>query len=138
LILVAIAGLAGCAGDESPGDPEATGLAAETTPLAPALVQAAPPGTSEAELREGQELYVVCSVCHGSDARGTQLGPSLRDTSWIHIPGEIDAIATIIRNGVQTPSEFPIPMPVMGGGSFDDRQLRAIATYLYTLGRIGL
>lgn len=93
------------------------------------------PGISIDLLEEGRDLFVVCSVCHGLDGHGTQLGPSLRDSTWIHIPNEIDAIAEITRTGVPTPTDFPVPMPIMGGGDFDAGELRALATYVHALAR---
>jgi len=88
-------------------------------------------------LELGQALYPVCSVCHGDDARGTQLAPSLRGPDWIHITGNVADIEQIIRSGVPTPREYPIPMPVLGGGSFDDREIRALAAYIHALGQGG-
>ena len=100
-----------------------------------ALLADMPEGTTMEELAMGRTAFVVCTVCHGLDAEGTQLGPSLRDGAWIHIPAELDSIAQIVRSGVSSPKEFPIPMPVMGGGDFDEAELNALATYVYALSR---
>lgn len=107
----------------------------EVEEVDPALLAVLPAGSTRDMLTEGRRLYVVCSPCHGTDARGTQLGPSLRDSSWIHISPAVPEIAQIIRTGVPTPAEFEIPMPVMGGGRFDETQLEALATYVYALGQ---
>lgn len=122
------------------GDAESTGaigeeLADSVEAVDPALLAVLPEGSTPELLAEGREMYVVCSVCHGLDARGTQLGPSLRDTTWIHIDGSIPQIAQITRSGIASPREFEIPMPPMGGGEFDEGQLQALATYLYALAR---
>lgn len=134
LLLAALFAVAACDGANAPGEAAAE-VAEAIEPVDPALVAVLPQGSTEEMLRQGRELYVVCSVCHGLDGRGTQLGPSLRDTTWIHIAGEIPEIAEITRGGVARPEEFPVPMPVMGGGDFDEDQLRAIATYVYALAR---
>jgi mono/diheme cytochrome c family protein len=84
---------------------------------------------------QGRELYAVCSVCHGEDARGTQLGPPLRGPDWIHIDGSVQSIEQITRSGVLEPSSYPVPMPPMGGGVFNEEELRALATYVHALGR---
>lgn len=126
---------AGC-GDEA-GSERVVGeeVVEEVEEVDPALLEVLPAGSTREMLSEGRRLYVVCSPCHGTDARGTQLGPSLRDTSWIHIAPAVPEIAQIIRTGVATPAEFEIPMPVMGGGRFDEAQLQALATYVYALGQ---
>lgn len=101
----------------------------------PSLLAALPEGSTLEELEAGRTGFVVCTVCHGLNGEGTQLGPSLRDTAWIHIPADIDSIARIIRTGVESPEEFPMPMPVMGAGDFDESELRAVASYVYALSR---
>lgn len=131
-ILVAAAA---CESEEAEGPGEE--LVSSVEPVDPALLAALPEGATPEMLAEGRELYVVCSVCHGLDARGTALGPSLRDTTWIHIDGSVPEIVEITRRGVPQPAEFPIPMPVMGGGEFDEGQLQALATYVHAIGRSG-
>lgn len=84
-------------------------------------------------IETGRELYVVCSVCHGVDAAGTQLGPPLVGPEWIHITGQLEEIEEIVRVGVRNPVEYPVPMPELGGGDFDSEEIRAVATYIHTL-----
>jgi mono/diheme cytochrome c family protein len=112
-------------------------LAPTVEGIADSVLAGLPDGVDQEELAEGRDLYSTCSVCHGEDARGTQLGPSLRGPEWIHIGGGIEEIVAISRSGVSDPRSHPVPMPPMGGGSFDDQQLRAIAVYLEALGRSG-
>jgi len=88
-------------------------------------------------LELGRDLYPVCSVCHGDDAGGTQLGPPLLGPDWINITGNLAEIEQIIRSGVPAPDEYPIPMPVLGGGSFDDQEIRALAAYIHAIGQGG-
>jgi mono/diheme cytochrome c family protein len=101
--------------------------------LSPVALQALPAGFDADEVELGRERYVVCSVCHGLDATGTPLGPSLRDTSWIHITGTAPEIAQIIRAGVPEPEQFPVPMPTMGGGEFDQQEFDALVAYVHAL-----
>lgn len=127
--------VAACGGGEPQPDPVAE-LASSVEGLDVAMWEGQlPTGASLDSLEEGRRLFVVCSVCHGLDARGTQLGPSLRDGEWIHITGEVGEIEQITRTGIVNPREFPIPMPEMGGGDFDDAQLRALAGYVHALSR---
>jgi mono/diheme cytochrome c family protein len=133
--LVVISAIAGAC-DAAGGDP----MPAEERPpavegIADSVLAVLPPGVTRELLQEGRRLYPTCSVCHGEDARGTQLGPPLRGPDWIHITGGAEEIEAITRVGVSNPSSYPVPMPPMGGGSFDDQQLRALAAYLDALGR---
>src|SRR5690606_42013714 len=98
--------------------------------VAPSIQAAAPDaipaGLDGEQVARGRELYVVCAVCHGLDGDGTSLGPSLRDSDWIHITGTAEEIAGIIGSGVANPQVYPVPMPEMGGGDFDPGGLDAL------------
>lgn len=94
---------------------------------------ALPPGVDPALVERGRALFDVCSVCHGFQAEGTELGPPLATAEWIQISGEITEIEQVIRTGVDRPVRYPVPMPQMGGGDFDPQELRAIASYVYAL-----
>lgn len=107
----------------------------EVPALDPALASHLPPGADLAVAEEGRRLFVVCGVCHGLDAGGTELGPPLNDAEWIRISGELEEIEAVTRSGVADPEEYPIPMPVMGGGDFTPEQLRAVATYVHVISR---
>lgn len=103
--------------------------------MGPELPAGAATGASAEQVERGRELFAVCATCHGVDARGTALGPDLRDGEWIHISGEAAEIAAIVRAGVPEPEEFEIPMPVMGGGSFAAEEVDAVAAYVHALSR---
>lgn len=107
--------------------------AVEVTKLDPALASHLPPGATMEMAENGRTLFVTCSVCHGQDAGGTQLGPSLRDSSWVTIRGTPAEIEQVIRDGVPVPKELDIPMPAMGGGDFDDAQIRDLTAYVYAI-----
>lgn len=105
----------------------------------PDLPAAAPAGVTQAMVEEGQQLYgTVCTACHGSGGVGTPAGPNLNDQSWLHIGGSYDELVTIIQSGVPTPVEFPGAMPPLGGGNFNDEQVRAIAAYIFALSQSGV
>ncbi|HET7273837.1 MAG TPA: c-type cytochrome [Longimicrobiaceae bacterium] len=105
----------------------------ESTPVDPRIASSLPEGATIEMAIEGERLFVVCAVCHGSDAMGTQLGPALTDSLWIHGSGSLEEITAIVRAGIGDPEEFPIPMPVMGAGDFNAEQLRAVSAYVYAL-----
>jgi mono/diheme cytochrome c family protein len=146
--------LAGCPGEYSGGYDkvpyrERTVLAMADAPDPPPVVAGvgsgsgaalvldpatAPAGVTQAMVDEGQQLFgTVCGACHGPGGTGTPAGPALNDPTWIHIGGAYDEIATIIQAGVPTPTEFPAPMPPLGGGTFTPDQVRAIAAYIFAL-----
>ena len=132
LVLLSILCLAACDRGVVEAPPTA-GAPAEQ--FGAAVLAVLPPNVSPEMLEHGRELYATCSVCHGEDGVGTQLGPPFQGGSWIHINGEIHEIEQVIRSGVPNPAAYPVPMPVMGGGSFDDQEIQALATYVYVLSR---
>ena len=101
----------------------------------PALARNLPPNVTPEQAQEGRERFVVCATCHGPDARGTQLGPPLRDQEWIHIDGSYEEIQRVIREGILEPEKYPVPMPRGGAGNFTEEQLRGVAAYVYALSR---
>jgi mono/diheme cytochrome c family protein len=126
--------LAACDGVAADGDPEAE-LASEMAEVPPEAMEVLPEGVTREMVVEGRELYVVCSVCHGMEGEGTQLGPPLRDGEWRRIEGDLVSIEGVVREGVRSPADYPVPMPVMGGGSFTAEELRAVSAYVYALGQ---
>lgn len=107
------------------------GGAAEVPQLA---ASAMPAGVNQEMVEEGAQLFgTVCSACHGAGGAGTAAAPALNDAEWINISGEFDEIVDLIHAGVPSPREFPGAMPPLGGGSFDDEQVRALAAYVYAL-----
>lgn len=119
----------------APDPPPAVALIGAGGGEVPVLAAAsAPAGVTQEMVEEGARLYgSTCSACHGPAGAGTPAGPSLNDASWIHISGAFDEIVSLIQTGVPTPREFPAPMPPLGGGNFDDEQVRAIAAYVFAL-----
>jgi mono/diheme cytochrome c family protein len=122
-------------GVESEAPEQVAAGEAEVEVLDRSLASNLPPGTTFEMAQQGRQQFPVCGVCHGLDAAGTPLGPPLNDAEWIGISGELAEIEAVIRNGVAEPQEYPIPMPVLGGGAFTDEQIRALATYVYVVSR---
>ena len=131
---VSLVCLSGCGG-ESEDDAARVASKQEVEAFDPALARNLPPGVTTESAQQGRELYVVCATCHGPDARGTQLGPSLRDEEWLHIDGSYEEVQRVVREGVLEPEEFPVPMPPGGGGSFTEQQLRDVSAYVFALSR---
>jgi mono/diheme cytochrome c family protein len=121
-------------------DPPPLTAAARAGAAAPELAMPAdlPEGVTAEMVQEGQRLYgTVCTACHGPGGAGTPAGPALNDQNWIHITGEFSEIENITRTGVMQPREYPGAMPPLGGGNFDDDQLRAISAYVYAISQAG-
>jgi mono/diheme cytochrome c family protein len=136
-VAVCLAGaLAGCGGGGGDVQEPARELTSVETPaLDPALARNLPPNATKESAEKGRDLYITCAPCHGLDARGTRLGPSLRDQEWIRGSGSYEEIQQVIRDGVPETKNFPVPMPAGGGGAPGDEQVRALATYVYALSR---
>lgn len=135
LVLAAACVMPGCEGDRA-GAGEAV-EEVEAPSLDPSLAAHLPAGASIETAAQGRELYPMCGVCHGMEGGGTDLGPALADAERLHISGDIDEIANIIRTGVPDPVEFGIPMPGYGREALEDDEVRALATYVYLLERSG-
>jgi mono/diheme cytochrome c family protein len=82
----------------------------------------------------GQAGGGTCHVCHGQDAKGTGVGPNLTDGEWINNDGTLEGITGTINSGVPTPKTAPAPMPPMGGAALNPDQVKAVATYVHSLG----
>jgi len=74
-----------------------------------------------------------CHVCHGRNAEGGPLAPSLTDTVWINIDGKRESIVKLIEQGVPKPVKHPTPMPPMGGASLSREEIEAVADYVLSL-----
>jgi mono/diheme cytochrome c family protein len=81
----------------------------------------------------GQVGGATCTGCHGSDAKGTPLGPDLTDTQWLWSDGSYPAIAKTITDGVPQPKQYRSPMPPMGGAPLTPDQVSALAAYIWGL-----
>lgn len=156
-ILVVAPLLAACPGDFEGGyeivphrerTPLAMPSAPEPPPFVPGLVggataetptlASAPAGVTQEMVEEGQQLYgTVCTACHGPGGAGSVAGPGLQDQDWIHISGDYESIVSIIQAGVPVPVEYLGMMPPLGGGNFDEAQVRAIAAYVLALSQQG-
>ncbi len=99
-----------------------------------------PAGQTEAQVALGARIFHgevgggTCTGCHGSDGKGTPLGPDLTDGKWLWGDGSIPSIAEIISQGVPNPKNYRSGMPPLGG----DTQLLptdvlALADYVWAL-----
>ena len=82
----------------------------------------------------GQAGGGTCYVCHGQDAKGSGVGPNLTDSEWLNTDGTLAGITRTVQNGVPQPKKAPAPMPPMGGAALSPDQVKAVATYVHSLG----
>ena len=81
----------------------------------------------------GQVGGASCAGCHGSDGKGTPLGPDLTDTKYLWNDGSWAGITKTITDGVPQPKEYRSPMPPMGGAQLTDDQVKALAAYVWSM-----
>lgn len=99
-----------------------------------------PPGSSAAAVALGQRVFAgevggaPCSGCHGSDGKGTPLGPDLTSGKWLWSDGSLSGIQKTLTTGVQKPKNYRNPMPPMGGAQLSPEQATAAAAYAWALG----
>lgn len=118
--------------------PVVAGIGGSGAAAIPQLAAGAPAGVTQAMVEQGAESFgTVCSACHGAGGVGTPAAPALTDAEWINISGSYDDIVAVIHSGVPSPKQFPGAMPPLGGGNFNDEQVRAIAAYVFALSHQG-
>ncbi len=81
----------------------------------------------------GQVGGAACAACHGTNGRGTPLGPSFISKKWLWSDGSYAGILKTIREGVPQPKEYRSPMPAMGGAQLTPEELSAVAAYVWAL-----
>lgn len=79
----------------------------------------------------------TCFTCHAQYGTGmTNLGPDLRDGTWLHADGSFRSILRVIRNGVAVPKASPIGMPAFEG-RLSEAQIHQVAAYVFSLSHPG-
>ena len=81
----------------------------------------------------GQVAGATCTGCHGSNAKGSPLGPDLTTSTWIWGDGSYQSIIHIIQQGVPAPKQYRGVMPPMGGAQLTPAQLHAVAAYVFAI-----
>ncbi len=99
-----------------------------------------PPGATAQSVALGQKVFTgevggaPCSGCHGSDGKGTPLGPDLAAGKWTWSDGSLGGLERTIATGVPNPKNYRSPMPPMGGAQLSPEQTKAVAAYVWALG----
>lgn len=122
-----------------PPPPVVAGMGGGSSAAAvPKLAAGAPPGVTQAMVDEGAKLFPnPCAACHGPAGAGTAAAPSLADAEWLNISGSYDEIVHTIHTGVPNPKAHAAGMPPLGGGTFNDEQVKQLAAYIFALSHSG-
>ena len=98
-----------------------------------------PPGGTKEQVALGDRIFHgeasdgTCSGCHGSDAKGTSVGPSLTDIDWHWSDGSPNGIAQTITKGVPGPRNYSGVMPPLGGAPLSPDDVKAVAAYVWAI-----
>lgn len=99
----------------------------------------APPGYTAEQVELGDRIFHgkaksgTCSGCHGSDGKGTPVGPKLTGPDWVWTDGSAASIGKVINTGVPKPKKYTTPMPPKGGAQLSRNDVDALAAYVWTL-----
>jgi mono/diheme cytochrome c family protein len=102
-----------------------------------------PPGATASQVALGDRIFhgevasAPCVGCHGTDAKGSPLGPDLTNGKWLWGDGSPASITRIINEGVPHPKAYGAPMPPMGGAELTPDQVSAVADYIWALNHRG-
>ena len=108
---------------------KAEGIDAASLPLAP--------GATREQLRRGSRIFLgqvagaTCSGCHGSDGKGSTVGPNLTTGQWSWSDGSWQSISATIDKGVATPKHADGAMPPRGGAPLTDADVKAVAAFVW-------
>jgi mono/diheme cytochrome c family protein len=79
----------------------------------------------------------TCFTCHGQSGAGMpNLGPDLRDATWLHGDGSFRSILRVINVGIAVPKASPIGMPSFEG-RLSAAQRHRVAAYVFSLSHPG-
>ena len=99
----------------------------------------APAGIAPEQVALGSRIFHgeaaggTCAGCHGSNAQGSPLAPSLVTSSWLWGDGSLQSITKTVEAGVPQPKKYRDPMPPMGGAQLSPAQIQAVAAYVWAL-----
>jgi mono/diheme cytochrome c family protein len=148
MLVVALiaAGAMACGGGEKAAASSASvPLATGNTPGVPAVpvVGHPPSGATVQMVAHGDSVFHgraeggLCYVCHGTDANGTPLGPSLLGRQWLTGPGTYVFIQQRVTDGMPNPTApFTSPMPPKGGVPLSEAAVIDVSAYVYAISHV--
>jgi mono/diheme cytochrome c family protein len=98
-----------------------------------------PPGATREQVLLGSRIFWgesshgTCSGCHGSDGKGSTVGPNLTSGEWSWGDGSWAALAATIDRGVIAPKHADGAMPPRGGAPLTDSDVQAVAAFVWAI-----
>ena len=98
-----------------------------------------PPGATAEQVALGDRIYHgeasngACTGCHGSDGKGSPVGPPLKQGQFLWSDGSLAGLSAIIAKGVPKPKRYQGLMPPYGGSPLSPRDLEAVTAYVWAL-----
>jgi glucose/arabinose dehydrogenase/mono/diheme cytochrome c family protein len=95
------------------------------------------PGATREQVLLGSRIFWgessggTCTGCHGSDGKGSTVGPNLTTGKWSWGNGSWQAIAATIDKGVLSPKYADGAMPPRGGAPLSDADVKAVAAFVW-------
>jgi glucose/arabinose dehydrogenase len=99
-----------------------------------------PQGATQQQVALGDRIFHgeasdgTCSGCHGSDAKGSSVGPDLTNSNWSWSDGSLAGIKQTIIKGVPGPRNYTGVMPPLGGAQLSPSDVDAVAAYVWAVG----
>lgn len=97
-------------------------------------------GTTKEQVALGYRIFRgevsagTCSGCHGSDAKGSTVGPDLTRGKWLWGDGSLEALTATIEKGVAVPKASDGSMPPKGGAPLSQSDTKAVAAFVWAIG----
>jgi glucose/arabinose dehydrogenase/mono/diheme cytochrome c family protein len=97
-------------------------------------------GTTREQVALGYQIFRgevsggTCSGCHGSDAKGSTVGPDLTRGKWLWGDGSLQALTATIEKGVPVPKASDGTMPPKGGAPLSTSDTKAVAAFVWAIG----
>jgi mono/diheme cytochrome c family protein len=145
MFAIALGVIACSGGEKSKASAASVPLATANTANIPAIpvIGHPPDGATVQMVAHGDSIFHghaeggLCYVCHGTDANGTPLGPSLLGRQWLTGPGTYAFIQQRVTDGMPNQSApFPSPMPPKGGVPLTKADVMDVSSYVYAISHV--
>jgi glucose/arabinose dehydrogenase len=99
-----------------------------------------PVGTTRGQVALGYRIFRgevsggTCSGCHGSDGKGSTVGPDLTRGKWLWSDGTLEALTATIEKGVPSPKQSDGTMPPKGGAALSESDVKAVSAFVWAIG----
>jgi len=144
-LMLGLVAMVACGGSEASQQETASGSESSTAMAEGQNAEAQqaeslPEGVTAEMVAQGKEIFAgagLCYVCHGGDGTGMPgLGANLIDDEWTQSDGSYEGIVGSVMDGVDASAATTgTAMPPKGGSGITDDQVKAVAAFVFTLGK---